>query len=346
MNEGRQAAEAHRRSGRRRQGWIVGLAGLTLAAIVLGIMLGAFALSPATVMRTLIDPTQSDPTTRLLVWNLRLPYAVFAALVGMALGLAGAETQTVLDNPLASPFTLGVASAAALGAALAIVVHASLPGLPLSSAIAVNAFIFALACTVALDIALRRSHLNGTGVILLGVALVFAFNALLSLLQFMASASALQDLAFWTMGDLSRAGWTQIGALACVVALALFFSLRQAWALTALRLGEARALGLGVDVRRLRRMALARVSLLVGLSVAFAGTIGFIGLAAPHLARRLFGEDHRYYLPGSALIGALLLSAAALLARVLVHDTPIPVGIITALLGIPFFLAAIWRRPG
>ena len=142
--------------------------------------------------------------------------------------------------------------------------------------------------------------MNTQGVVLFGIAMVFSFNALVSLVQFVASAEALQNLVFWTMGSLSRSSWASAGALAVAVALALPLALRQSWKPTALRLGEERAASFGVDVRRVRVAALARVSLLSALSVAFVGTIGFIGLVAPHIARRLFGEDHRYYLPGSA----------------------------------------------
>ena len=185
--------------------------------------------------------------------------------------------------------------------------------------------------------------MNTQGVVLFGIAMVFSFNALVSLVQFVASAEALQNLVFWTMGSLSRSSWASAGALAVAVALALPLALRQSWKLTALRLGEERAASFGVDVRRVR-VALARVSLLSALSVAFVGTIGFIGLVAPHIARRLFGEDHRYYLPGSALTGATILSLASLASKNLMPGVIIPVGIVTSLVGIPFFVSVVMRR--
>ena len=289
-------------------------------------------------------PAAADPSTRVIVWDIRLPQALMAALVGAALGLAGAEMQTILNNPLASPFTLGVSSAAAFGASLAIVLNLGLPGVPAGWLIAGNAFLFAALAALALDAAARRAGMNTQGVVLFGIAMVFSFNALVSLVQFVASAEALQNLVFWTMGSLSRSSWASAGALAAAVALALPLALRQSWKLTALRLGEERAASFGVDVRRVRVEALARVSLLSALSVAFVGTIGFIGLVAPHIARRLFGEDHRYYLPGSALTGATILSLASLASKNLMPGVIIPVGIVTSLVGIPFFVSVVMRR--
>ena len=252
--------------------------------------------------------------------------------------------QTILNNPLASPFTLGVSSAAAFGASLAIVLNLGLPGVPAGWLIAGNAFLFAALAALALDAAARWAGMNTQGVVLFGIAMVFSFNALVSLVQFVASAEALQNLVFWTMGSLSRSSWASAGALAVAVALALPLALRQSWKPTALRLGEERAASFGVDVRRVRVAALARVSLLSALSVAFVGTIGFIGLVAPHIARRLFGEDHRYYLPGSAPTGATILSLASLASKNLMPGVIIPVGIVTSLVGIPFFVSVVMRR--
>ena len=176
--------------------------------------------------RALSAPAAADPSTRVIVWDIRLPQALMAALVGAALGLAGAEMQTILNNPLASPFTLGV-SAAAFGASLAIVLNLGLPGVPAGWLIAGNAFLFAALAALALDAAARRAGMNTQGVVLFGIAMVFSFNALVSLVQFVASAEALQNLVFWTMGSLSRSSWASAGALAAAVALALPLALRQ-----------------------------------------------------------------------------------------------------------------------
>lgn len=338
------AVTAYRHILRRRAGLIALLLAAIFIALLADFTTGPSALSWSELWRALSAPAAADPSTRVIVWDIRLPQALMAALVGAALGLAGAEMQTILNNPLASPFTLGVSSAAAFGASLAIVLNLGLPGVPAGWLIAGNAFLFAALAALALNAAARWAGMNTQGVVLFGIAMVFSFNALVSLVQFVASAEALQNLVFWTMGSLSRSSWASAGALAVAVALALPLALRQSWKLTALRLGEERAASFGVDVRRVRVAALARVSLLSALSVAFVGTIGFIGLVAPHIARRLFGEDHRYYLPGSALIGATILSLASLASKNLMPGVIIPVGIVTSLVGIPFFVSVVMRR--
>jgi iron complex transport system permease protein len=275
-----------------------------------------------------------------------MPYAVMALLVGASLGVSGAEMQTVLDNPLASPYTLGVSAAAAFGASLAIVLDLAIPGVPQGWIVSANAFVFALLSAAVLDAVARWRGMSTAGVVLMGIALVFAFHALVSLIQFIASADALQGLVFWTLGSLARANWQQIGVLAVALAVSLSLSMRNAWKLTALRLGEDRAASFGIDIRRLRLGTLLRVAVLSALAVSFVGTIGFIGLIAPHIARTLLGEDHRFYLPGSALLGALMLSLASIASKILIPGVLVPVGIVTALVGIPLFLGIVLRSQG
>lgn len=333
---------------------LAGLRLLVLAALATGIAVallldfttGPSGLTLAQLRDTLLDAAHAPPALRVIVWDIRMPYALMAVAVGLALGLAGAEMQTVLANPLASPFTLGLSSAAAFGAALAIVLGWSVPGVPAAWAVPANAFLFAMASALLLDLVARWGGMSATGVVLFGIALVFSFNALVSLLQFVATAEALQGLVFWTMGSLSRATWPKLAALAVALAVVVPFSLANAWRLTALRLGEDRAASFGVDVRRLRLGALLRISLLAALSVAFVGSIGFIGLVAPHIARRLVGDDHRFYLPAAALTGALVLSLASIASKTLINGVVIPVGIVTSLVGIPFFLAIVLRTRG
>ena len=338
------AVAAYRHILRRRAGLIALLLAAIFMALLADFTLGPSGLPWRDLWQTLTAPAAADPTTRVIVWDIRLPSALLAALVGMALGLAGAEMQTILNNPLASPFTLGVSSAAAFGASLAIVLQLGVPGIPDGWLVAGNAFLFALLAALLLDAVTRWGGMNTSTVVLFGIAMLFTFNALVSLVQFMASAEALQNLVFWTMGSLARSSWTTVATLGLAFAVALPLALRQSWKLTALRLGEDRAASFGVDVRRVRVAALARVSLLSSLAVAFVGTIGFIGLVAPHIARRLFGEDHRYYLPGSALVGAVILSLASIASKNLVPGVIVPVGIVTALVGIPFFVAVVLRR--
>jgi len=331
---------------RRRVSLLVVLAVLIVASMLLDFTLGPSGLPLDTLWHTLIDPASVDAGTRVIVWDIRMPYALMAIIVGLTLGLAGAEMQTILNNPLASPFTLGVSSAAAFGAALAIVLGIGIPGIPAQWFISANAFIFALLAALLLDGITRWTQVATSGVVLFGIAMVFTFNALVSMLQFIANEDTLQGLVFWTMGSIARASWEKLGILLLALAVIMPLSMLSSWKLTSLRLGEDRAISFGINVRRLRLATLLRISILSALSVAFVGPIGFIGLVAPHIARLLFGEDHRFYLPASALIGALVLSLASIVSKNLISGVIIPVGIVTSLVGVPFFITIIVRHRG
>jgi len=177
-------------------------------------------------------------------------------------------------------------------------------------------------------------------VVLLGIALVFTFNALLAFVQYLASETALQSV-FWTMGSLTKATWPKIWITAAVLAIALPLFARNAWMLTAIRLGEDKAASFGVNVRRIRLETMLIVSLLAAVPVSFVGTIGFVGLVGPHIARMILGEDQRFFLPGSVLCGALLLSVTSIVSKSLIPGVVFPIGIITALVGVPFFFSLI-----
>lgn len=323
------------------------LAGLALAvtlALLLDVTIGPSEFPLGQLLAGLWDRDSLPPAQAVILWDIRLPYAVMAVLVGASLGLAGAEIQTALNNPLASPFTLGVSAAATFGAALAIVLGLDLFGLGETYAVTLLAFLCAAGATL-LILTLARSYGAGVEtVVLFGIALLFTFEALGWLLQFMADSDALQQIVFWTMGSLARASWEKIAVVAVVLSLALVFSLRQVWSMSALCGGEEQARSLGVPVERLRLVVLLRVSLLAATAMAFVGTIGFVGLVGPHIARLLLGEDHRYYLPGSALAGALMLSLASTLSKSLIPGVVLPIGIVTALVGVPLFMLLILGR--
>ncbi len=296
------------------------------------------------LLRGLVDPSSLDQAKSVILWDVRLPYAIMAVLVGAALGLAGAEMQTVLNNPLASPFTLGISEAAAFGASLAIVFGVLFPVAIQTYTVPLFAFLTAFAACMII-LALSRTFGAGAhAVILFGIALVFVFKALISLVQFVAEADALQQIVFWTMGSLGRATWEQLAIVTCVLIVCFPFSMRAVWMMTAMRSGEAQAASLGIPVERLRLVVLFRVSVLAGVAVAFAGSIGFIGLVGPHIARLALGEDHRLYLPGSALAGALILSLASIASKALIPGVVIPIGIVTALVGVPLFMTLIVRQ--
>jgi iron complex transport system permease protein len=328
----------------RKRLWICGALVLALlTCLVADITLGTTRFAATEVLLAIFNPASVDPDTQVIVRELRLPFALMAVLVGAALSLAGAEMQTILNNPLASPFTLGVSSAASFGAALAIVLDLGIPGVPGSWLITANAFIFAFASVLLLQ---AVASLTGgvQSLVLFGIALVFSFNAMVALLQYLASADALQQLVFWSMGSLSRASWPAVQTLAVVFFLVLPFSLRASWQMTTLRLGDERAATLGIDVARLRLGALLRISLLAATAVAFVGTIGFIGLVGPHIARMLIGEDHRFFLPVSALMGALIMSLSAIVSKQLIPGVVLPIGIVTAVVGVPLFMSLILKR--
>ena len=323
------------------------LGGLTLAAmtaLLVDIASGPSMLGLIDVFRGLLNPEGIDVGTRVIIEDIRLPYALMAVVVGACLGLAGAEMQTVLNNPLASPFTLGVGAAATLGASLVIAFNISVLGVAAHVLLPLSAFVFAAAASLLILVLSRTLGASVHAVVLFGIALLFGINAVVGLIQFMADAESVQQIVFWTMGSLARASLDKVAIVALVLALCLPFSLRNAWAMTLLRSGEEQARSLGIRVERMRLVVLMRVSLLTAAAMCFVGEIGFIGLVAPHIARLMLGEDHRFLLPGSALAGAVLLSLSSIASKLLVPEVVLPVGIVTALVGIPLFITLIIGR--
>lgn len=293
------------------------------------------------VVMALFDPAGVSDQVRTVVWEIRMPIAVMAIVVGAALSAAGAQMQTILANPLASPFTLGISAAASFGAALGIVT--TVPLLPVAAGliVPVNAFIMALVATLFIHFVSQMRGVSVQTVVLLGIALVFTFNALLAFVQYLASEQALSQVVFWTMGSLTKATWPKIWITLAVLLIALPLFARNAWALTAIRLGEDKAASFGVNVRYIRLETMLVISLLASVPVSFVGTIGFVGLVGPHIARMILGEDQRFFLPGSVLSGALLLSLTSIVSKSVLPGVVFPIGIITALVGVPFFISLI-----
>jgi iron complex transport system permease protein len=326
---------------------VLGLAGFAfvlLASFIADVATGPSVFPVTDIVRGIFDPSSLDRSQEVILWNVRLPYAVMALLVGASLGLAGAEMQTVLNNPLASPFTLGVSASATLGASLAIVFGLDVFGIGATYMVPVMAFVFAAASVLLIQALARAYGASAETVILFGIAIYFSCEALIWLVQYVADADTLQQIVFWTMGSMARVSWEKIGFVALVLAIMLPLSLRQAWTLTTLRGGEDQARSFGIRVERLRMISLLRVSVLAAAAVAFVGTIGFVGLIGPHIARMALGEDHRFYLPGSALAGALILSLASIASKMIVPGLILPIGIVTALIGIPLFLGLVLSR--
>lgn len=325
----------------RRQLILAGLGAALLLSLCVDLALGPARYSLAEVVRALLAPDTVQQQVRVVLWEIRMPVALMAVVVGAALSIAGAQMQTILNNPLASPFTLGISAAASFGAALALAFGVVLIPAAIEYVVPINAFVMAMLAAVLIYLLSIKRGVTVETIVLLGIALVFTFNALLALVQFLASAEALAAVVFWTMGSITKATWPKLGITTLILLAVLPVFARRAWALTALRLGEDKAASFGVKVARLRLETLILVSLLAAIPVAFVGTIGFIGLVGPHIARMLIGEDQRFFLPASALSGALILSASSVASKSLIPGTIVPIGIVTSLVGIPFFISLI-----
>ncbi|MFG6138819.1 FecCD family ABC transporter permease [Halomonas sp. B23F22_10] len=322
----------------RRQLILAALSLALFASLCVDLALGPARFGLGEVIAALLTPDDVSQQARVILWEIRMPVALMALTVGASLSVAGAQMQTILSNPLASPFTLGISAGASFGAALALAFGVVLVPAAVDYMVPINAFVMAMLTAFAIHALSMRRGVTIETIVLLGIAMVFIFNALMALIQFFASQQAVSAVVFWTMGSLTKATWPKLWIALGVLAVVMPLLARHGWALTAMRLGDAKAESLGVRPRALRLEVLVLVSLLAAIAVAFVGTIGFIGLVGPHIARLLLGEDQRFFLPGAALCGALILSIGSVLSKVLIPGTVIPIGIITSLVGIPFFL--------
>ncbi|WP_434657306.1 iron ABC transporter permease [Pseudomonas sp. R3-56] len=320
---------------------LIGLALLLLFSVLLDLALGPASYSLDEVLGALFSPDAAAPQVRVVMWDIRLPVALMAVAVGAALSLAGAQMQTILNNPLASPFTLGISAAASFGAALGLAFGVALVPVIAQYMVPLNAFVMAMLSALLIHVLSLRRGMTSETIVLLGIALVFTFNALLALVQFFATEQAVAAVVFWTMGSLTKATWPKLGVICLVILVTLPIFARRAWAMTALRLGDEKAASFGINVRKLRLQTLVMVSLLAAFPVAFVGTIGFIGLVGPHIARMLIGEDQRFFLPASLLTGALILSASSVVSKTLIPGAIFPIGVVTSLIGVPFFISLI-----
>lgn len=321
----------------------LGGAVLLLAALIIAdILTGPAMLPVGDVLRTLLTPNQVEALMRVIVWDIRLPMTSMAILVGMSLATAGVHMQTILGNPLASPYTLGFSAAAGFGAALAILTGVTLPLVPWLT-IPLAAFVMCAAAATVVFAFARMRGMSPEIMVLAGIATLFLFQSAQSLVQYMASPEVLQSIVFWLFGSLLRANWMNVPIVAVVFAVSSLAVLPNLWQLTALRLGDARAAAIGINVQALRIKLFGLVVLLTAGAVAFVGTIGFIGLVAPHIARMLVGEDQRLLLPMSALMGAVIMTGASVLSKVVSPGGVIPIGIVTAIIGVPFLFFLILR---
>ena len=344
------------RNNQKKKGWW--LAGLACAVVALGflcLLVGSSGMNLSQAWQALQGHGTAAQTR--ILWRIRLPRVLAAALAGAGLSLAGLIMQTCLNNPMASPGTLGVSNAAVFGANLSLLAFGGgylsagrgAADLALGAnpfAASAMAFLFSV-LSILLILGLCRIRAFSPGVVVLaGIAMGAVWTAATTILQFYATDVGLSAAVIWSFGDLGRATYgADLILFAALTASLVFFSL-MAWRLNALLSGDAAARSMGVHVSALRFTALLFSSVMTAVCVSALGIIGFVGVICPHVAKKLLGQDHRFSIPCSALMGSLLLLAADTLARSIGGGTALPVGAITSLLGAPFFLGLIFSRRG
>ncbi|AUS30700.1 iron ABC transporter permease [Rhodococcus sp. FH8] len=325
--------------------WMIGVVTLAGSAAV-AITLGPAGLSVGEVASIVVGHlggTAADvtPIRDGIVWDLRLPRTLLAALCGAGLGLCGAIMQSLLRNPLADPFVLGISSGASTGAVLIVILGVGSGLIGLSS----GAFIGAV---ISFALVLLLAHAAGgtpDRVILAGVAATQLFSALTSFIVITsADPEQTRGVMFWLLGSLGGADWLDVALCAAVVAVGLVVCLTHSRALDAFAFGEDAASSLGVNVWRVRVTLLLATALMTAVIVSVAGAIGFVGLVLPHAARALVGSNHRRLLPASALIGSIFLVWVDAVARTAIAPQELPAGVVTALVGVPAFAVILWRR--
>ncbi|WP_348641037.1 iron ABC transporter permease [Martelella sp. HB161492] len=288
--------------------------------------------------------TDVDPQQARVILFLRLPRVVMAMIAGAALSVAGVLMQAITRNPLVSPYTIGVSSAAAFGASIAIMF-----GVGFTAAgfyfVPITAFLCALGCALAVFSMAWLRNMGSQTMILTGIALMYLFSAMTAAVQFIATQEQLARVVHWTFGSFNGVGWNAVGISALVLVIALPFAQLHAWKLNALTsAGDDVARSFGINVPVLRGIAIVLSVVMSAVVISFAGVIGFVGLIGPHLARLLIGSDHRYLIPFSAVCGAILLLLADTIGRLAFSPTVIPVGIVVAFVGVPAFLHLIISR--
>ncbi|WP_240233030.1 FecCD family ABC transporter permease [Devosia lacusdianchii] len=329
------------------------LAVLLVVMMVVSMTTGASGASAWTIIRGWFGfaPEHAEQALRdhAVIYNIRLPRMLLGVMVGAALAVSGLLMQGLFRNPLADPGLVGVSAGAGLGAVSIIVLGTTMLA-PLTAFLGIYAlqlasFAGGLVTTFLLYRVATRSGQTAIATMLLaGIAIAALAGAITGVMVYIATDSQLRDLTFWGLGSLSGANWTKIAASGPIIAVALVVASFLAKGLNALTLGEATAAHLGVPVQRFKILTILAVAGATGASVAVSGGIGFVGIVVPHLLRLVIGPDHRYLLPATALLGASFLLAADAVSRVVVAPAELPIGIITAAFGGPFFLWILLRR--
>lgn len=312
---------------------------LMLAMVLLAANTGAMRLSLAMLWHS-----PADSLVWKIWWNIRLPRVLLAVLVGAALALSGATMQGLFRNPLADPGLLGISSGASLMLAFAVVIPIALPAALALWWPMLAAFAGSLVVTMIIFMLSRHRSTTLSRLLLAGIAINALCGAAVGILSWISNDQQLRQLSLWGMGSLGQAQWPTVLACAVLIVPTTIAMQWQAGRLNLLQLGDEEAHYLGVDVRRTQRILLILSALMVAAAVAVSGVIAFVGLVVPHLIRLWMGGDHRWLFPGSMLLGAILMLAADTLARTAVAPAEIPVGLLTSMLGAPWFLWLILRR--
>lgn len=325
------------------------LLGVLACAAVLSASLGSSGLSLMEVARAMLG--RGEESSRTIIWNVRMPRIATGAGVGIALALAGCVMQNVLRNPLASASTLGVSQGASFGAAIAIIYLQA--GVQISNASSANitvtnpytvvvcAFLGGICTTIIILLLSRVAGVSPTVMILAGVALSAIFAGATTLIQYFSDDNQVASVVYWTFGNLGRAGWREIALIYLVSAVGFVYFTANRWNYNAMEAGTNTAQSLGVNVDGLILVSMTIATLISATAIAFVGTISFIGLIAPHIVRRYVGNDHRFLLPGSALMGAVVMIGADIGSRVAMPPAILPIGALTSFLGGPLFLYLI-----
>lgn len=335
--------------GRRRTIVGISIAVLLVVSILVSAIVGQFSVSVTEVLGSLLRAigidnawAPTDPTAEAALWVIRFPRIVMAMAVGAALAVAGAVMQAVFGNPLAEPGVVGVSSGAALGAALAIVLGLTAYG---DWGIAILAFVGGLGATLLVyGVSRANGRTEVVTLLLTGIAVNAFGGAGLAFLLFVAGSASREQIVFWQLGTLSGSMWHETVIVVVIAVLGTIIALFLSRQYDILSLGERNARHLGIDVESLRLWSVVLVALLTGVGVAFVGIISFVGLVIPHLVRMLLGPSHRALILASAFGGALLMVLADLLARTIVPAAELPIGLLTSLVGGPFFFALLWRQ--
>jgi len=314
-----------------------------LFSFILNISIGAFSLSFNDIVNTFLSPLDNQINYQVLV-DIRIPRIILSIFVGVAFGISGAMMQTLFKNPLADPSLIGVSAGASAGVVIFMMLGAYLPAIfseELSSYIVVpfSAFLGAVITILAIyKLSTLYNKVAVTVMLLAGIAINALLGALVGLFSYVSTDEELRTFTFWTMGSLANGDMNVIYIMFPIIIGVYIFAIKKKVELNLLLLGEDEARNSGVNTERLKKLIILSVSLAIGVSVAFCGIIGFVGLVVPHISRLLVGSNHKFFLPLSAILGAFILVWADAIARTIIEPAELPIGIITAILGAPFFL--------